>query len=223
MSVPEVHRLTVGRTARVLTVGGPTGPNDRFGECWIVCHGYRQLADRFLRRFERIAGPDRRVVAPEALSRFYVDPTPGRHGPESRVGGTWMTRHSREDEISDYVAYLDRVRERFAAGADAVTILGFSQGGHTAVRWAVLGEIPPERLIIWGAYVPGDLDLERWADRLSRIEIVQVHGNEDPTRSELLQGEQDGRLEQAGLRLHSRVHPGGHRIDPELLDRLAGR
>ena len=50
-------------------------------------------------------------MAPEALSRFYADVTPGRHGPTSTVGATWMTREDRENEIRDYVAYLDEMTD----------------------------------------------------------------------------------------------------------------
>ena len=94
------------RTARYWSVGGDVGQP---GECWVVLHGYQQLARRFLRRFEPVAGDHRRVVAPEGLSRFYSDPRPGRHGRTSPVGASWMTREDREHEIRDYVAYLDRL------------------------------------------------------------------------------------------------------------------
>ncbi|NIP78275.1 MAG: phospholipase, partial [Gemmatimonadetes bacterium] len=82
-------------------------------EVWFVLHGYGQLAERFVRRFDALPGVRdgmRAVVAPEALSRFYVEEeVTGPHGPESRVGATWMTRADREHEIRDYVEYLDRV------------------------------------------------------------------------------------------------------------------
>ena len=44
------HHLSVARTARYYTLGEPGAT-----EVWFVCHGYGQLAGRFLRRFEPIA------------------------------------------------------------------------------------------------------------------------------------------------------------------------
>lgn len=221
-SAIQEHSLEVTRTARVYTLGG--GDATQIDECWIACHGYRQLARRFMRRFKGIAGPSRMVVAPEALSRFYVDSDGGRHGAEARVGATWMTREDRLNEIADYVSYLDIVARRFQPDGDRVcrrVAFGFSQGVHTASRWAVMGQTPVDRLILWGAYVPPDLDLDRFAERWSAMDVVQVHGEEDPSRSERLAHEQAERLTAAGLSLTQRSHAGGHIIDAELLAELA--
>jgi hypothetical protein len=68
-------------------------------------------------------------VAPEALSRFYVSQEPGRHCPVSVVGGTWMTREDRENEIRDYVRYLDILHDEVEIEGVPTTVLAFSQGG----------------------------------------------------------------------------------------------
>ena len=135
------RHLKVTRTARYWTVGDP-GQGDG-GEIWFVLHGYKQLARRFLRRFEALATDRRMLVAPEALSRFYVSPEPGRHGPRSVVGATWMTREDRLNEIEDYVAYLDGLAEELGAARHRMTVLGFSQGVATATRWVVRGAVRP--------------------------------------------------------------------------------
>ncbi|MEJ2217163.1 MAG: hypothetical protein P8099_11165 [Gemmatimonadota bacterium] len=107
------RHITVSRVARYYTLGPPAIDA---AEVWFVLHGYRQLAGRFLRRFEALDDGTRRIVAPEGLSRFYVDDDSGPHGPGSRVGASWMTREDREREIDDYVAYLDAVASRELAG-----------------------------------------------------------------------------------------------------------
>lgn len=220
-SDPQQHFLEVTKTARVWSLGAARSSPD---ELWLVCHGYRQLARRFLRRFEGIGSDRRHIVAPEALSRFYVDSKGGRHGPEARVGATWMTREDREHEITDYITYLDRVARRFVTGLGAppaLTGFGFSQGVHTATRWAMLGSTPVQRLILWGAYVPPDLDLARVAERWRSTRVIQVHGDVDPSRSDDLARQQAERLAKAGLEIEHRSHSGGHEIDAELLAELA--
>ncbi len=97
------RHIRVTRTARVQLLGNP-GP--LVGEIWFGCHGYGQLASDLARQLEVLHAPDRLVVVPEALSRFYLDPL-DRRASERRVGATWMTREDREAEISDYVSYLD--------------------------------------------------------------------------------------------------------------------
>lgn len=222
------RHIEVTRTARYAVLG-EEGPQP--GEVWFVLHGYRQLARRFLRRFTDLAGEGRLVVAPEALNRFYVGREEGRHGSESLVGGTWMTREDRESEIRDYVAYLDRLARRIledrehspAAGGDPrVTVLGFSQGLQTAARWVVLGRHdPPARLVLWGDYLPPDLDMERAAPRLEGVDIVFVVGARDPSRREDLAREQGERLERWGIAHRFVTHPGAHELDREVLAALA--
>ncbi|MDQ6717353.1 MAG: hypothetical protein M3Z17_03270, partial [Gemmatimonadota bacterium] len=105
---PLLKNIVVPRTARYAVLGEP-GPDLK--EVWVVCHGYAQLAQRFIERFRSIASIERLIVAPEALSRFYADRGGGFHGPSSQVGASWMTSEDRESEITDCIAYLDAVHD----------------------------------------------------------------------------------------------------------------
>lgn len=211
------HYLEVKRTARYWTLGDFAEAHD----VWIVLHGYKQLARRFLRRFEPIAEPGRLVVAPEALSRFYVSPEPGRHGPASVVGASWMTREDRLHEISDYVAYLDRLAQAVLLPDAAVTVLGFSQGTATAARWVTMGSAPAKRLILWAGYLPHDQDLERAAEVFSDTELVLVRGGEDPGLTEELDEKERAALEAESIPHRIVRYDGGHEIDAETLRALA--
>lgn len=217
------HRLEVLRTARFYTLGPRGTP---LHEAWFVLHGYRQLASRFLRRFEVLDDGTRLLVAPEALSRFYVDPSPGRHGSEARVGATWMTREDRLAEIGDYVRYLDAVLEAILSELPEpparVVVLGFSQGCHTAARWTVLGRVRPARLFLWGDYLPHDLPEAKARERLGSTGVTVVHGRRDPSlRSELMEAH-EARLRALGVRFEHVLYDGGHEIEAEPLLRLAG-
>jgi DNA-binding transcriptional LysR family regulator len=74
------HAIRVRRTARYFTLG-PTHGFPR--ELWVVCHGYGQLAQRFLSQFAVLDDGTRLIVAPEALSRFYLDPLAARRGQDA--------------------------------------------------------------------------------------------------------------------------------------------
>jgi predicted esterase len=226
------HHLEVARTARYWTLGDATAPR----EVWYVLHGYKQLARRFLRRFDPVMDASRLIVAPEALSRFYVSSESGRHGASSIVGATWMTREDRGHEIRDYVRYLDTLSEAVAPsapvgpgspekgrqGAPSIVVLGFSQGVATAVRWVVRGSVRPKRLILWGDYSPPDLDLERARAAFAGIDLVAVRGNQDPALSSRLAEEEAVRLHAAGIDLRTVRYDGGHEIDADTLVALAG-
>lgn len=219
---PVEHHLPVTRTARYWTLGGG-GAGGAPSEMWFVLHGYKQLARRFIRRFETIANPARTIVAPEALSRFYVSQEPGRHGPRSVVGATWMTREDRAHEIADYVGYLDALAAALEADAHRVTVLGFSQGVATATRWVVQGAVRPARLVVWGEVTPPDLDLERAAGALAGVEVVMVRGDEDRAFAPRLVAEEAARLASAGVAYEVVTYRGGHEIEWEPLERLAER
>ena len=137
------RHIRVARTARYYALGS-AGPSLR--EIWLVCHGYRQLAGRFLRRFSDLDDGTRLIVAPEGLSRFYLHDSEGSHGKEVPIGATWMTREDRENEITDYVglldAVVDEVSEESGGQITRLTVLGFSQGAHTACRWVAAGRPP---------------------------------------------------------------------------------
>lgn len=219
---PAEHHLEVRRTARYWVLGDAVA---RPEEIWYVLHGYRQLAQRFLRRFAVLDDGTRHVVAPEGLSRFYTGTEPGRHGPQARVGATWMTREDRDHEIGDYVAYLDALARTRGAGVEGpprVTVLGFSQGVATAARWTVLGAMRPHRLLLWGDFVPPDLDLRAAGRAWAGTEVILVRGDEDRVVRdvELAQAE-EARMAAAGLTPRTVRYAGGHEIQREALLALA--
>lgn len=220
MSAAREHHLEVTRTARYWTLGEVA---DAPQDVWFVLHGYKQLARRFLRRFEALDDGTRLIVAPEALSRFYVSDEPGRHGPSSVVGATWMTREDRESEIRDYVAYLDRLADAVLTGGERVTVLGFSQGVATAARWVTYGRVRPTRLVLWADALPPDLDMPRAAAALSSTELVMVRGAEDRSLGAELAGNDARRLSEAAIAHRVVRYRGGHDIDEETLKELVGR
>ncbi len=223
MRAVERH-LEIRRTARYWVLGDEVSAPR---ETWFVLHGYGQLARRFLRRFQSLEDGARRIVAPEALSRFYPGDGSGRHGPGSVVGATWMTREDREREIEDYVAYLDRLATVVTADLPPEaprTVLGFSQGVATAARWTVLGALRPARLVLWGDFLPPDLDLARAREAWAATDVVLVRGSRDPALSDpaRARSEADG-LEAAGLTPRWLPYDGGHDIDPSALAELVSQ
>ena len=213
----QEHVLTTLRTARYFTLGSLQDSTD----VWIVCHGYGQLAARFLDRFRPIAEQQRCVVAPEGLSRFYLSESPA----ERRVGASWMTKEDRLHEIEDYVRYLDAVQRDVAGGKAKVTALGFSQGTATVCRWAALGAgAGIDRLIVWGGEVPPDLDLTdpRAAERLGNSRLALVYGDSDEYFTPKVVAATEARLREHDIPYEVVRFEGGHEIDTTTLVRLAG-
>ncbi len=214
--------MAVRRTARVAIAGGGPG----MSELWIVCHGYGQLAARFITRFAGIATPERRVIAPEALSRFYVEKGAGFHGQSSQVGASWMTSEWREDEIADYIAYLDAVYDDACAAnprdSFALRVLGFSQGTSTVARWLAAGHAKADQLILWAGSIPLELTPEG-AARIKGIgrPILLVVGDEDQFITSKVLESQLSALRELGLDVELKRFSGGHDIDQKTLASIA--
>jgi predicted esterase len=218
----DEYTVPVYRTARYALLGDPTGPIE---EVWMVCHGYGQLASYFLRPFRAVEASHRLIVAPEGLSRFYLEDDAGHH---HRVGASWMTRQVRDAEIDDYVRFLDAVYADVLTRAGQVrvrlTALGFSQGGATITRWLArspaLARPPADRLILWGSLLPHDLDLDAHRSWLNDTALTLVVGTEDEYATPERVAEEEARLRAGGI-VHRTVRfDGGHRIDPDELRRL---
>ncbi len=214
------HHFTVPRTARYYTLG--TARKAR--AVWFVLHGYGQLGAYFVRHFAPVVEGGGFVVAPEALSRFYLSGPD--HAAGGRVGATWMTRADRDHEMGDYVRYLDALYRRLRAGGLTgdvpVHLLGFSQGAATACRWAAWGDVRPRWLTLWAGPVPPDLNLSACHPCFSRATLTLVRGTEDAYITPERWAEQQARLDAHGLAYRTLAFDGGHRLDAETLGRLIG-
>jgi len=204
----DEHFIRVTRTARYVTLGA-IGPS--LEELWLVCHGYGQLAGRFAPVFAPLLDGMRLVVAPEGLSRFYVD-----RAQQQAMGASWMTREDRLHEIEDYLAYLDAVyaEVRRAVGRDLpVTAFGFSQGVATATRWAARTSAPLRRLVVWGGSLPPEVDLAAFRGR----RVTVVCGERDELITAKVRRGDEERWRAAGVPVEVKLFDGGHEVPGDVL------
>ncbi len=168
------HHLTVARTARYYTLGELT---ERTKNVWFVLHGYGQLAQYFIRRFDVVQNDETLIVAPEALSRLYLN------GEYSKIGASWITREDRDNEARDYVAYLNQLYDTVLNGHDPtklnVTLMGFSQGAATACRWLANGHVSASRLMLWAGFFPNGVADVIPLSALADLRVEYVYGEQD--------------------------------------------
>jgi len=213
------RHLSVARTARYQQLGEATAATRQL---WVVLHGYGQLAEYFIRHFRSLheaASASTVIVAPEALSRFYLNGTSGR------IGASWMTRADRLAEISDQAGYLSALLQPLLAAAPLadIIVLGFSQGTATASRWlnSLAGSTGwrPSRLILWAGDFPADTLPA--ADLLPGLPVDVVCGLEDEYISPEQFRQQATTLENHGAVVRAFSFAGGHKLHGPLLAELA--
>jgi predicted esterase len=106
-----------------------------------------------------------------------------------------MTKENRLVDIENYISYLNQVFAKETTEdrvLPPITLLGFSQGAATAVRWLMNAQFKPSRLILWAGLFPPDMDFDKGREVLDTIEVIEVYGKEDHyiTESSLQQMEE---------------------------------
>lgn len=219
----EERHISVPRTARYAMLGSLDAD---LSEVWIACHGHAQLARRFIARFLPMERTDRLIVAPEALSRFYLEPPRiGPHGTDVPVGASWMTYEDRDAEIDDYVSYLDLVHDEIFSMVDRsqvrLIVLGFSQGVATVTRWIARGKVDPDRVILWAGMLPTELDTAAATRLTRRSPLTVVFGTSDQFARPDVVTQQEGRLRELEVPQNTVRFDGGHELHAQLLLELA--
>ena len=213
------RRFSVQRSARYQQLGEFSAATRQL---WLVAHGYGQLAEYFVRHFAPLHAADPAgtvVVAPEALSRFYLA------GASGRVGASWMTRADRLAEIEDQVAYLTQLLASLRADCPAavrITVLGFSQGTATVGRWlaSYAGHWRPHQLVLWAGDFPPDIEPEAAQLLLHSLPVAVVAGDHDPYVSSVKLAQQAALLAQLGAEVRPHTFSGAHTLDAALLHQL---
>lgn len=201
-------KIRTSKTGHIYTSG-----NTRTAEFyWMAFHGYGQLASRMLTKFTGFSSSAHYVIAPEGLNRFYWE------GVNEKPVASWMTSLDRQDEIADYVNFLDQADQATGfsrAEGKMKMILAFSQGCATVWRWILNSRPKIDYLFLWAGWLPEDMNYAQHLQYLQDIRIHYIHGFSDeyltPERMELLR--QRFTDEQIPVTYHS--FDGNHRIPPD--------
>lgn len=207
------HHIQTTKTARYYTLGELT---DSTEEIVFVFHGYAQLAKDFIQNFESIQDSSRFIIAPEGLNKFYFK------GFRGDIGASWMTKEDRENEINDYINFLNNIYLKYSSQVSdkiKITLFGFSQGCATASRWFVNSNFNNSELILWGSFIPPDIDYENLRFKLN-TSLKIIIGDEDEFIPEdrIKLGEEI--LKKQNINYELIKYPSKHNVQPGLLKKL---
>ena len=212
------HNISITKLARYCTLGSPSF---NIKSVWFVLHGYGHLASEFINNFEIINNGENYIIAPEALNKFYLK---GFYG---KVGATWMTKENRENEINDYVNFLNSVYEteinKFDKARIKINVIGFSQGCPTAVRWLTSGKSIADSLTLWSGEFPHDSNPEKINSVLEKVKINFVIGDSDRIIDKKRFEEELERIKKLELNIKIYRFKGGHEINEDTLIEIVSK
>ena len=151
----QPYSFTTPRTAHYYSLGEP-GP--AIAHLWICLHGHHQPVAGLAAQLVHLDTPERLLILPEALSRHALPETSGQ---ATDALGVWFAPHSVTDDFADVTTYLDgladAIRARCPAGTP-ITVLGYGHGAAAAVGWLTENHLPYDRLILYAAVLPPEID-----------------------------------------------------------------
>lgn len=202
----DLLHFSTTKTACVYTLGNI---ENNTATVWILIHGYAQKGDVFLHSFQDLLHENMLLVAPEALNKFY---TKGGYG---NVVASWMTKDNRENEIENYVAYIENVVTYFQQrGFSKFNILGFSQGVATVSRFLKLSSIVSfDTAVLWAGEIPAEVDY----NQLSNFEkLFYICGDNDPFFKATAMQEKYSNI----AKMQFMLFEGGHVISTAVLKKI---
>ncbi|MCB0629187.1 MAG: hypothetical protein R2824_12305 [Saprospiraceae bacterium] len=208
------HKIKVERTAHYYTIGEA---NKEVTRLVIACHGQGQRSEFFIRRFDVLDDGKTLVIAPEALSRYYLKNFGGE------VGASWMTSAERQDEIADYANYLQQLLDEYLPLLNenvTITLFGFSQGGATIFRWAMEKFPTVDRFILFASMMPEDLDYRPHLDYFNTKKLIWIYGTSDQFLTEKRLAFNRQIFEKNNLNFEERTFDGKHEVKREVLSEL---
>jgi len=210
----KTHHIVTPKTARYSAYGNLSSKTKYF---WFVLHGSNMLSEQMLYKFKDFDPETHFVIAPEGLSRFYVN------GFGGEVVASWMTKRDRLEEIHDFSVYCSALYDSYVQKLPESCkriIMGFSQGGVTAMRWLHHLNVTVDFLLPYACWIPEDIDYATTKTDWSKICKIFIYGVEDQFLNEKKIIEIQEICKAGNLDFHHEIYTGDHRVDKKQLKKI---
>ena len=210
----KTHHIATPKTARYTSYGELNSKTKYF---WFVLHGSNMLSEQMLYKFKDFDPETHFVIAPEGLSRFYVN------GFGGEVVASWMTKRDRLEEIHDFSVYCSTLYGTYVQklpDSCKTIIMGFSQGGVTAMRWLHHLDVTVDFLIPYACWIPEDIDYSTAKTDWNKICKILTYGSEDQFLNEKKIIEIQEICKAGNLDFHNEIYAGDHRVDKKQLKKI---
>ncbi|WP_299099740.1 esterase [uncultured Winogradskyella sp.] len=182
---------------------------------WFVCHGMGYLSRYFLKYFKGLNAEENYIIAPQAPSKFYIQP-------KMHVGANWLTRDETKSGMETIINYFDSVLESENIPNNVnLIVLGYSQGVSVALRYLSKKELQCHQLVIHSGGIPIELTNEDFKYLNDSTEVKLIYGTEDEYLDDnRIQLESERAQSLFGKRLKVIPFEGKHVVNVEIINTL---
>ncbi|SDI43867.1 alpha/beta hydrolase [Winogradskyella thalassocola] len=188
---------------------------ERTKTVWLVCHGMGYMSRYFLKYFKGLNPDDNYIIAPQAPSKFYIQP-------KMHVGANWLTRDNTEDGMENIVNYIDAVLEveKIPKGVHLI-VFGYSQGVSVAMRYIAKRQLQCDQLILHSGGIPKELTVEDFEYLAKATKVKLIYGTEDEYLDEQrIQLESARSIALFGDKITFMPFKGTHMVNVEFIKKL---
>ena len=203
------HSISIAKTAHYHVIL----PRNKPTSILLAIHGYAQLAEEFLEQFKPLNEHGIIVIAPEGLSKFY--------GRDRKPVASWMTSHERENEIIDYVNFINDLTHLISKDYTELpfNILGFSQGVSTLMRWSIQTKLKIKQVHLVAGSIPPELEKLK-SNYLKNSENFFYYGDSDRLMKPEIARTQIDFLNKLGLNFKYIEFQGRHEIPKDFFEEI---
>ncbi|WP_296316655.1 alpha/beta hydrolase [Winogradskyella sp. UBA3174] len=140
---------------------------------WFVCHGMGYLSQYFLRYFKSLNSEENYIIAPQAPSKYYIQP-------KMHVGANWLTRNNTDAGMANILNYFDAIldAEQIPKSVNLI-VFGYSQGVSVAMRYLAKRQLQCSQLVIHSGGIPKELSANDFSYLDANTKVKLIYGTED--------------------------------------------
>ena len=182
---------------------------------WFVCHGMGYLSRYFLRYFKDLNPEEHYIIAPQAPSKYYIQP-------KMHVGANWLTRDETKAGMQNILNYFDAIfeAEQIPKNVNFI-ILGYSQGVSVAMRYMAKRQLQCSQLVLHSGGIPKELTSEDFSYLNKNTKVKLIYGTNDEYLDEARIEQESARAKELfGNRVTILPFEGKHVVNVDYINEL---
>tara|TARA_R110002049_G_scaffold224721_1_gene396546 strand:- start:633 stop:1271 length:639 start_codon:yes stop_codon:yes gene_type:complete len=183
---------------------------------WFVCHGMGYLSRFFLRYFKNLNTDENYIIAPQAPSKFYIQP-------RMHVGANWLTKDNTESGTENIMNYFDSVLEAEKIPENVnLIVFAYSQGVSVAMRYLAKRQFQCSQLVLHSGGIPQELAAKDFKYLSEDTKVKLIYGTKDEYLDETrIQLESERAKDLFEKRISFMPFDGKHIVNVEFINGLA--